>query len=92
VDYEWDEAKRRANLSKHGLDFPLIDDFEWETATIEPDDRHDYGEPRWIATGLLNARLCIVVFTYRVGRMRIISLRTAGNKEKARYAKMAPWA
>ena len=32
MDSEWDEAKRRANREKHGLDFSLAEAFDWETA------------------------------------------------------------
>ena len=36
--YEWDEAKRRSNISKHGVDFTAMNAFEWEVAEITPDD------------------------------------------------------
>src|SRR5438132_14159358 len=49
----WDEAKRRTNLRKHGLDFvdaPTV--FIGPTFTFE-DDRFAYGEQRFITLGLL---------------------------------------
>ena len=48
----WDEAKRRTNLRKHGLDFvdaPTV--FTGPTFTFE-DDRFAYGEQRFIARSL----------------------------------------
>jgi len=33
---EWDDARRRANLDKHGLDFLLALHFDWESARIDP--------------------------------------------------------
>jgi uncharacterized DUF497 family protein len=39
--YEWDETKRAKNLANHGLDFALIEAFDWEQAIIEKDERRD---------------------------------------------------
>ena len=44
MEYEWDEAKRFANLRKHGIDFidiPTV--FDGDIVTVE-DNRYDYGE------------------------------------------------
>lgn len=39
--YEWDEAKRRINLQRHGIDFADIPElFVGEIVVLE-DDRHD---------------------------------------------------
>lgn len=83
--YEWNEAKRAANLAKHGVDFAAMEDFDWQTARIEPDTRKDYGEPRFIATGYIADRLHIVVFTPRAGRTRLIGVRKANPRERKRY-------
>ena len=85
MDLEWDEAKRRGNLAKHRIDFTAIEDFEWETAVIEPSDRD--GETRWAATGYIGDRLHWVVYTERDSIRRIISLRKATPKERRDYAK-----
>ena len=48
MKFEWDEAKRKSNIEKHGIDF--VDTsvlFENVTLTIE-DDRFDYGEERFV--------------------------------------------
>jgi len=85
TEYQWDEAKRRINLAKHGVDFAVMNAFEWETARIEPDGHAD--EPRWIAKGFIGLRLHVVVFTERGERTRIISLRRARPSEEKGYAK-----
>jgi uncharacterized DUF497 family protein len=41
--YEWDEAKRKTNLSKHGVDFAVVESFVWEEAMVIPDNRKSYG-------------------------------------------------
>lgn len=33
--FEWDEKDRQANLKKHGIDFALIEAFDWSTALVE---------------------------------------------------------
>ena len=51
-----------------------------------PDDRFDYGEPRYRAYGLLDRQPYCLVFTIRDGAYRPISLRRAHAKELKRYA------
>ncbi len=84
MPYEWDEAKRRGNIAKHGIDFSAIERFQWSAALIEPDDRHS--EPRFRALGYIERRLHTVVYTERGGNTRIISIRKSNLKEEDRYA------
>jgi uncharacterized protein (DUF4415 family)/uncharacterized DUF497 family protein len=58
---EWDEAKRAANLAKHGIDFSLAEQFDFESAKIGPDERRDYGEPRDIALGVIGSRVHVLI-------------------------------
>ena len=81
--YEWDEDKRRGNLAKHRVDFCCMDDFEWDTAVIDPDK--DHYEHRWTAVGLIGRKLHVVVFTERNERIRVISLRKATRRESLRH-------
>jgi hypothetical protein len=83
--YIWDEGKRAANLAVHGIDFAQALQFEWDTALIAPDTRHDYGESRFIAVGRIGPRLHVIVFTPRAGKVRLISLRKANKREIQRY-------
>lgn len=80
--WDWDEPKRRANLAKHGLDFASLDGFDWRTATHEADTRTDYSEARFVTTGYIGARLYILAWTPRHGRVRVISLRKANEREQ----------
>ncbi|MGQ0677247.1 MAG: BrnT family toxin [Rhodospirillales bacterium] len=83
--YEWDEAKRKANLRKHGVDFALIWRFEWPNAVIERDGRRDYGEERFCATGIAQGEIYRVAFTYRGAATRAISMRRANKREAKDY-------
>ena len=89
MEYEWDEAKRAANLRKHGVDFESVAEFDWSAALVLPDTRRDYGEPRWIALGPLGHRVFCLVFTKRGERIRVISLRKANRREVNRYESQA---
>ena len=85
MEYEWDEAKRKANLRKHGIDFAdapsVFDDF---TVTVL-DERQDYGEDRFVTLGRLKAVVVVVVHTERRGVIRIISLRKATRNEEGYF-------
>ena len=83
MTYEWDEAKNRANLSKHGVSFEAIALFDWETAVDSTSDRN--GESRTAAIGYLSGTLFFVVYTPRGENSRIISLRPASRKEREFY-------
>ena len=82
---EWDEAKNQVNRRKHGLDFadaPLV--FAGRTLTFE-DLRRPYGEPRYLTAGTLAERVVIIAHTHRGEVTRIISMRKANARERARY-------
>ncbi len=85
--YEWDEAKRRANLRKHGIDFAdAAQVFAGTTVTIE-DTRFDYGETRFVTLGLLKTKVVVIVHTEEDDSIRIISIRKATKNEEANYFK-----
>ena len=83
--YAWDEAKREANLQKHGIDFVGAEAvFEEFTVTIE-DQRLDYGEQRFVTFGVLEGRLVAVVHTERANVIRFISIRRMSRREEKIY-------
>ena len=79
--FEWDEAKRAANLAMHGVDFAGVESFDFESAIVTTDDRDVYEEPREIALGLIGVRLPILIFTWRNDVVRVISLRKGNSRE-----------
>ena len=85
MTFDWDEAKRTGNVWKHGIDFIGVETvFDGLTVTVE-DDRHAYGEQRFVTIGLLNGRVVVVVHTEREDRVRIISIRKATRNEERIY-------
>ena len=84
--YEWDEAKRAANIRAHKIDFTAVCDLDWDTAYVYIDDREDYGELREVAIGFIGDRLHVLVFTRREAKIRVISLWKAQKSDMRRYA------
>ena len=80
---EWDPAKARANLRKHGVDFAdaviaLEDDLALTVA--DPDAK---GEERFVSVGMdAGSRLLETVFTLRGNRVRLMSSRRATRAER----------
>jgi uncharacterized protein len=87
--YDWDETKRQANLAKHGVDFVDFVRFDWLTADVWTDDRHDYGEVRKCALGLIGERLYFAAYTERGSNRRLISLRKANERERQTWSTSA---
>lgn len=80
-----DEAKRRTNLRKHGLDFVDAEDvFAGITYTIA-DRRFEYGEQRFITLGLLRDTVVVLAHTESAGDARVISMRKATRNEQILY-------
>ncbi|WP_341527454.1 BrnT family toxin [Nostoc sp. UHCC 0302] len=86
MQFEWDERKNQSNITKHGFDFAdAFRIFNLPMLTYL-DQREDYGEDRYIAIGLLDGRVVVVVYTEPdEGKVRIISLRKAQSHERKRY-------
>ncbi len=85
---EWDEAKNRANIRKHGLDFIDAEEMFRGALVVDPDTREDYGERRWIGIGMIRGRIAHVVFAEcETEVIRIISLRKATSRERKEYEK-----
>lgn len=86
VRFEWDEAKREANIVKHGIDFRDVPEMFTSLMLIGTDVRKDYGETRKIGFGFVRGRLIAIAFTEREpDSIHIISARKANKREKAHY-------
>ena len=88
--FEWDPAKRAANLRKHGIDFvDAVQLFE-EFVLRVPDLRRPHGEARIVAIGTVAGKLLSVVYTPRGASLRIISARRANARETRAYRAVRP--
>ena len=57
MEIEYDLAKNERNIKDRGLSFKLARDFDFDSALIVEDTRHDYGEPGYLAIGYIGSRL-----------------------------------
>ena len=81
----FDDAKRQANLKKHGFDFVGCEAvFDHPVVTWE-DDREEYGEQRINLLGFLNGRLVHLTYVEDGDEFRAISFRKAEKHEIKRY-------
>jgi len=86
MGYDWDTAKNKANLAKHGISFDDAKHIFDGPRLTWVDDRQDYGETRNISIGALSATaVLVVVHTERHGQIRLISARKANRQERKRY-------
>lgn len=86
MNFEWDERKNEVNIDKHGFDFADAYRIFDLPMAVELDERGDYGENRWIGTGMLYGRAVVVVYTEPDEEtIRILSLRKAISYERKHY-------
>jgi len=83
MNFEWDKTKRLANLEKHKVDFSDVTAFSFADALERIRVTDD--ETRIEATGPIGDRLHVLVYTWRNGVRRIISLRKANRREVNSY-------
>ena len=84
---EWDEAKRRSNLTRHGIDFAELGEVFEGAPVTKLDDRYDYGERRYYTLGLLRGRVLAIAHSGSEDVIRIISARKASKNEEIKYFK-----
>lgn len=87
MDITYDAAKNRRNIAERGLSFDLVEEFDFSSAKVAIDTRHNYGETRYVGIGYIGQRLHVVVFTRTETGLRVISLRKANNREVKEYGK-----
>ena len=88
--FEWDDAKARQNLRKHGVSFEEAHTaFYDDDAILLPDPDHSgVAEERFVLLGLsATLRVLTVVHCYRADPevLRLISARRATRSERVQY-------
>jgi uncharacterized protein len=85
--YEWDPAKARTNLHKHGIEFSDVTAvFQDERALTMTDYLTAVDEQRFLTLGRdALGRIVVVAYTWRGARIRIFSARPAGPRERRQY-------
>ena len=87
METNWDSAKARANLAKHGVAFEDAELALSDPAALTREDPDSRGDQRFITVGAdALGRVVTVVFAYQNGDIRLISARRASRKEQEHYA------
>jgi uncharacterized DUF497 family protein len=85
---EWDPAKARSNLAKHGISFADAANVLNHELAISIPDSGPGREERFVVVGVdLLGRILVVSYTYRRNNVRIISARRATQSERKEYEK-----
>jgi len=84
MDFEFDAVKSKANREKHGTDFIEAQDLWKDEDRLEIPARTE-DEPRYVLIAIHTQRLWSACFTYRSGRIRLISVRQSRKEEKGLY-------
>ena len=84
--FQWDEAKRRGNLAKHGIDLAdaalVFDGRPKLTVRAKPGI-----EERYLSIAIVHGIHWTVVWTWRGHAIRLISFRRSRDEEKDAYYK-----
>ncbi|WP_409526178.1 BrnT family toxin [Nitrincola sp. MINF-07-Sa-05] len=79
-EFEFDETKSKANMDKHGIDFEAAQQLWNDPGLLEIRAKSE-GETRFLLIGKIGPKHWSAVVTYRVGRIRLISVRRSRKKE-----------
>ena len=85
MEFEWDEDKRQLLIVERDVDLMRVARIFEGAVITEIDDRHDYGETRWVSLGMIRGEAFYVVHTERNSVRRLITAWKAGENGKRKY-------
>ncbi|MEK6542307.1 MAG: BrnT family toxin [Pseudomonadota bacterium] len=90
IRFEWDEAKNRSNLVKHGIGFAEAMDVFDDPLRLTKFDRIENGEVRWQTIGSIGMfRIILIAHMFFDDDdnevVRLISARSVTRKERREY-------
>ncbi len=84
MEFGYDPGKSAANRQKRWIDFDQAQAL-WDDPYLIEIPANVTDEPRFLAVGMIGAKHWTAVYTYRGGRVRIISVRRARKREIDHY-------
>lgn len=84
IYFEFDENKSKSNFDKHGIDFIEAQTI-WEDQDLLEIPAKTTDEPRFLVIGKIQNKYWSAVITYRLKKVRIISVRRARIEEIELY-------
>ena len=86
MNFEFDPAKARSNLRKHGVSFADAEQALRDDMAVTLEDPDALGEQRFVTLGMdALGRVLVVIHTLRGERTRVISARKASRGESEQY-------
>lgn len=84
LDFDFDEAKSKTNLAKHGVDFHAAQAL-WNDLDLLEIRAKSNNESRFLLIGRIGGNHWSAVVTYREEKIRLISVRRSRKAEVALY-------
>ena len=86
MEFDFDPAKARSNIRKHGVSFAHAEQALRDGLAVTVEDPDAVGEQRFVTLGMdALGRVLVVVHTQREERTRMISARKASRSESEQY-------
>jgi uncharacterized DUF497 family protein len=89
IEFEWNPAKARSNLKKHGVSFAEAQSVFYDDLAVQFYDDSTNNEERFLLLGMSNLSRMLVVVHCERGEdsdvLRIISARKATKSEQQHY-------
>jgi uncharacterized DUF497 family protein len=88
IKLDWDSAKAKANLTKHGISFSEVEPAFYDNFALSMPDVFSLSEERFVLIGRdARNRVLTVSYLYRGEGIRVISARPATKAERRSYEK-----
>ena len=88
MEIKWDPQKAEANFRKHKIRFSDAESVLFDPMTLTIEDQIIDQEQRFLSVGSdAFGRILVIVYTYHVDTIRLISARKATLKERKYYEK-----
>ena len=85
---EWDPAKARSNLGKHGISSSDVEPAFYDEFALSMPDPFSIAEERFVLVGCdALSRVLTIAYTHRGEHIRVISARPATKAERRTYEK-----
>lgn len=84
MEFEFDLRKSSSNKDKHGIDFEEAQAL-WNDPHLLEIEARSSDEPRFLLIGMIDGKHWSAVITYRVDKVRIISVRRSRIEEVELY-------
>ncbi len=83
--FDFDPAKSVTNKAKHGIDFEEAQALWLDDERIESESFRSVDERRWLVIGRIEEKAWTAIVAYRLGTIRIISVRRLRANEEESY-------